>query len=90
MTAGDIHAAWDALNANQAVVGPARDGGYWLIGLSQPCSALFSDIHWSTDSVLEETLVQARGAGLRVHQLRELADVDTVAEWREFQERIKS
>jgi|ERR1041384_4840991 rSAM/selenodomain-associated transferase 1 len=87
VTAADIHAAWDALSENHVVLGPARDGGYWLIGLSQPCPALFSGIHWSTDSVMKETLDRARQAGLCVHQLHELADVDTVAEWREFQSR---
>jgi rSAM/selenodomain-associated transferase 1 len=84
VTPGDIHAAWEALVAHDLALGPARDGGYWLIGLRAPQSTLFQGIAWSTDSVFPETLQRAEAADLRVHLLRELADVDTVKEWREF------
>jgi glycosyltransferase A (GT-A) superfamily protein (DUF2064 family) len=66
------------------VLGPAADGGYWLIGLRAPCPELFTDIPWSTKEVLRETQERSRGSGLKTHLLRELTDVDTEADWRRF------
>jgi rSAM/selenodomain-associated transferase 1 len=80
----DILDAATALKNHNVVVGPATDGGYWLIGLAAPCPALFVGIAWSTDDVLKVTLAKAEAAGLSVHQLRELADVDTVEDWERF------
>jgi len=67
------------------VLGPAKDGGYWLIGLRALQPALFEGIAWSTSSVLSETLDRSRAAGLCVQLLRELSDVDTEADWRRFE-----
>lgn len=86
VTVEDIEAAWLALESNDLVVGPAADGGYWLIGLSAPQPSLFKEIPWSTDRVFQKTLARAQAAGLRVHILRELTDVDTESQWREFLE----
>jgi rSAM/selenodomain-associated transferase 1 len=58
------------------VLGPSEDGGYYLIGLKRPCSALF-DVAMSTTSVLQETLGRASQQGLRVACLRHWYDVDT-------------
>ena len=80
----DVRAAWSALASHDAVLGPARDGGYWLIGLNASQPLLFENIPWSTDAVLRETLARAKSTGLRVHHLRELSDVDTEADWKEF------
>ncbi len=85
ITTGDIHAAWQALATSDVVIGPARDGGYWLIGLRQPLPGLWNGIPWSTERVLRETLARAQADGLRIELLRELADVDTEADWRAFQ-----
>ncbi|MBT5322600.1 MAG: DUF2064 domain-containing protein, partial [Verrucomicrobiales bacterium] len=73
-----------ALQARDAVIGPATDGGYWLIGLNAPCPALFEGIEWSTGGVLQSTLAKADEAGLSVQLLRELGDVDTGADWERF------
>lgn len=81
VTATDIEDAWLALEGHDVVLGPALDGGYWLIGLRAPQPALFTGIPWSTDRVFGETMCRAREAGLRVALLRELADVDTAADW---------
>jgi hypothetical protein len=66
------------------VVGPATDGGYWLIGLKQLVPQLFGDMPWSTETVLAETLHRAKTAQLRIKLLRILADVDTVQDWQEY------
>ncbi len=86
----DIENAWTALDTNDAVLGPARDGGYWLIGLNRPQSALFENVPWSTNAVFTETIRRAESLRLRVHCLRELEDVDTAADWRRFQSRRNS
>jgi len=80
----DISDAREALDKHDVVLGPAVDGGYWLIGLQVACPALFNGIQWSTDNVLKETLDGSEKAGLSVHLLRELADVDTVEDWAAF------
>jgi len=76
-----------ALGANADVVlGPAEDGGYYLVGLTAPAPALFTNVAWGTPGVLATTLARAQGAGLRTHLLPptfdvdEPADVDPVAE----------
>jgi glycosyltransferase A (GT-A) superfamily protein (DUF2064 family) len=58
------------------VVGPCEDGGYYLIGLKHPCSALFNVV-MSTPTVLQETLQRARGQGLRTACLPTWYDIDT-------------
>lgn len=84
VTSRDIEAAWRALATHDLVLGPARDGGYWLIGLRAACPALFEQMAWSTSLVLDETLRRAERLGLRAKLLRELADVDTATDWQEF------
>ncbi|MSR42868.1 MAG: glycosyltransferase [Pedosphaera sp.] len=88
--ADDIRTAWDSLEKHDLVLGPARDGGYWLIGLTQSQPVLFENIPWSTACVFEETVRRAESARLRVHRLRELEDVDTAADWRRFEARRNS
>jgi rSAM/selenodomain-associated transferase 1 len=77
----DIQTAWSALEATDVVLGPATDGGYWLIGLKAPRPALFQNMPWSTDTLLKETLGRAAGLGLTVATLRTLSDVDTLGDW---------
>jgi rSAM/selenodomain-associated transferase 1 len=59
------------------VLGPADDGGYYLVGLKVPCPALFLDVSMSTATVIEETLERAREQGLQVAFLAPWYDVDT-------------
>src|SRR5436309_13637195 len=62
------------------VLGPAADGGYYLIGLRDPAPGLFAGIAWGTAGVLEATLARAGGAGLAAHLLAPGFDVDEVAD----------
>ena len=80
----DFREASKALEEKDLVLGPAKDGGYWLIGLNAPCPALFEGINWSTESVLPDTLARAKAAGLSYYILRELRDVDTEADWKKW------
>jgi rSAM/selenodomain-associated transferase 1 len=77
--------ALSALDGHGLVLGPARDGGYYLIALDRPRAGLFDDIPWGTSGVLTATMARARALGLRVRLLEPLADIDTIddirAEW---------
>lgn len=84
MTAADLRDAFDALVELDLVLGPATDGGYWLLGLRRPVPGLFRDIPWSTGTVLSDTEARARAAGLSVGLLRRLSDVDTLEDWRRW------
>lgn len=64
------------------VLSPALDGGYTLIGLSQPHAGLFSDIPWSTDQVYRLTLARAHALGLPVVNVPGWYDVDDAASLR--------
>src|SRR5205085_1978271 len=64
-----------ALATHDVVLGPALDGGYYLIGLTCPQPALFECIDWSTDRVLQQTLDRARALNLRVFCLPYWYDV---------------
>lgn len=61
----------------ELVLGPAHDGGYYLIGLTQQCPGLFSGMAWSTSTVFQETVKRAEIAGLKYHFLKTLSDIDT-------------
>jgi rSAM/selenodomain-associated transferase 2 len=64
------------LSENDLVLGPAADGGYYLIGLRREVPQLFSDIPWGTGEVLEATLQKARELKMSVSLLQTLRDVD--------------
>ena len=81
LAAKDIRSAFRELKNYELVVGPAVDGGYWLIGLRMPRPELFREIAWSTDEVLGKTLQRAKTLGLRIQLLRILSDVDSEEDW---------
>ena len=61
------------------VLGPAEDGGYYLMGMQQPHAQLFADIAWSTSSVAAATRARAAALGLDVVTLPAWYDVDDAA-----------
>jgi uncharacterized protein len=81
---GDIRAAWKELKSHDIVVGPAIDGGYWLIGLRAPQPELFREIAWSSEQVLGQTLARAKALGLKIQLLRILSDIDTEDDWNAY------
>lgn len=72
--------AFDALDKNDVVYGPAADGGYVLVGLSKPCPQLFTGIAWGENRVLKQSLAAARESFLKVAMLEIREDVDTPAD----------
>ncbi|MBB3033588.1 TIGR04282 family arsenosugar biosynthesis glycosyltransferase [Alteriqipengyuania lutimaris] len=77
LTAALLREAATVLPNRDAVIGPAQDGGYWLLGLSEPCPQLFTNMAWSTPAVFAETLRRFERLGISPHLLPELADIDT-------------
>jgi len=87
-----VSEALAALEAADLVLGPAEDGGYYLLALSRPRPELFAGVAWGTPAVREETLERAAALGLRVHELPSLRDIDTAAdlraEWPKLRRRL--
>lgn len=81
LTSEIIGEAFLKLDESDIVVGPAEDGGYYLLGMKKMHSSLFSDVPWSTENVLRETLDKASMAGLSVAFTPLLFDVDTESDW---------
>lgn len=90
LSAGLLRRAFSLLDAGEAVLGPARDGGYWLLGLRRPVPEVFRGIAWSTPEVFEATVKRLREVGIEPALLETLADVDRAADlppgWREWAE----
>jgi rSAM/selenodomain-associated transferase 1 len=82
-----IERAFEALRqpGDRVVLGPAEDGGYYLIGIKRLHRRLFEQITWSSERVLAETIERASEIGLEVMMLPQWYDVDGVAEF----ERLK-
>lgn len=82
-----IEHALEALDRADAVFGPARDGGYYLVALRHPDARLFSGIPWSSPDTLAHTLQRAADSAISVELLPELEDIDTAQDWRRWLER---
>ncbi|MEO0443567.1 MAG: TIGR04282 family arsenosugar biosynthesis glycosyltransferase [Pseudomonadota bacterium] len=69
-------AACKALSTNEAVIGPAADGGYVLLGLRRAYPSLFHNMEWGTQRVFGETLEALKKSQCRYHVLSTLNDID--------------
>lgn len=79
--------AFRRLDDHAFVLGPARDGGYYLIGMKRPAPALFREMAWSTAGVCDETIRRMEALGQRPYLLPTLSDVDNEEDW--LRERTK-
>lgn len=77
LTPAHVRQAFDELARNDAVVIPAEDGGYVLIGLNAPRPELFEDVPWGGPTVFEVTRARIASSGLRAAYLAPLPDLDT-------------
>ncbi len=75
-----ISQAFDQLDTADVVIGPTRDGGYYLIGMKQPQSHLLHQVQMSTPNVLADTLALAKASELTISLLPTWYDVDTIAD----------
>ena len=74
-----IDTAFHSLTANDAVIGPAVDGGYYLIGFRADTflPTVFDEMPWGTKGVFSETIKAFRNKGLKIHVLPQWRDIDT-------------
>ena len=82
-----LQAAFEQLTTHDVVAGPARDGGYYLLGMKALVPDFFANKAWSTDAVLSATLADAERLGLSVALLPMLSDVDNAKDFAAWQER---
>ncbi|MEI7695958.1 MAG: TIGR04282 family arsenosugar biosynthesis glycosyltransferase [Chlorobium sp.] len=72
-----LNEAFSALERHDAVIGPATDGGFYLIGLNRVLPELFLDRQWSTPEVFRETATRLQRFAIEYELLTELSDIDT-------------
>lgn len=79
-----INEAFEKLNEHDAVFGPAKDGGYYLLGLSnfQPC--IFQNKPWSESNLLDVTLEELGQKNISLTLLETLNDIDTFEDLRDY------
>jgi rSAM/selenodomain-associated transferase 1 len=78
LDASVIRQAFSSLAQADMVIGPASDGGYYLLGMRQGLKDVFQHIEWSTESVLQQTIDQIRALNSSYVLLPVLNDVDTI------------
>lgn len=76
-----IEDAFAILQYKDLVIGPANDGGYYLLGMKKMHEFIFRNKDWSTDSVLKQTFEDVARHQLSVGLLPELIDIDTEEDW---------
>lgn len=81
-----IEKAFIQLIENDAVIGPAHDGGYYLLGLKSISPNLFKNKAWSTSVVLSETIKEFQKQKLAYHCTPVLNDIDTEEDWQNFKD----
>jgi rSAM/selenodomain-associated transferase 1 len=84
VTSDIVRQAFAALKHADVVIGPAIDGGYYLIGMREPHAELFREIPWSSAQTLTATMERASSSGLRVAVLEAFRDIDTVNDLRAY------
>ena len=77
ITADIINNAFDSLKNYEIVIGPATDGGYYLLGMKQPTPQFFKQINWSTNEVLATTIGICNSLNFSFYLMPELSDIDT-------------
>jgi rSAM/selenodomain-associated transferase 1 len=76
--------SFEQLDQTDLVIGPAGDGGYYLLGMKSTHPFLFEDIEWSTSQVFSQTLAAAKKNNLSFGQLPVLHDIDEEEDWKRF------
>ncbi|MFX1325098.1 MAG: TIGR04282 family arsenosugar biosynthesis glycosyltransferase [Promethearchaeota archaeon] len=82
LTSDIIENAFNKLNNFEVVIGPAKDGGYYLLGLKKIYPELFLNKEWSTSSVLSDTLEDIKKLGINYYLLPVLSDIDNFEDFK--------
>ena len=81
LTPAILQSAFDQLDQHPFVLGPAEDGGYYLLGMREYQANLFENIEWSTSTVFQRTCEQIEALGASYALLPTLSDVDYLSDW---------
>ncbi len=84
LTLDILNNAFQQLESKDFVIGPAQDGGYYLLGMKQAEKSVFENIEWSTEEVLPKTLSRIKTLGKSVAMLPTLSDIDYVEDWEKY------
>lgn len=84
ITTEDINEAFEVLKTYDYVIGPAEDGGYYLLGMNKLNNTLFENKDWSSNTVLQDTLIDLKTEHIAL--LDERNDIDTYEDLEEFKE----
>ncbi|WP_405251573.1 TIGR04282 family arsenosugar biosynthesis glycosyltransferase [Dokdonia sp. Asnod3-C12] len=84
LRASHINEAFDALQSNDAVIGPAQDGGYYLLGMNKLVKEVFYNKEWGGDTVFKSTMDNL--ATVKTHQLETLNDIDFAEDLKPYAE----
>lgn len=84
-----IQQAFSILETKDVVMGPANDGGYYLLGMNELQPEFFQNKAWSTESVLTQTLEDVKRLQLTYDLLPTLSDIDYKEDWLAYQKKIK-
>lgn len=79
-----LKTAFRHLKSTETVIGPAQDGGFYLLGMNQLHEELFKETEWSTDEVLPTLLVKIKSLGCQFVMLPELIDIDHEADIKDW------
>ncbi len=80
LTSSIIQNALEKLEKTDVVIGPAKDGGYYLLGMNTLYTPLFENKNWSTNSVFKDTIKEIENLKLNYIVLEELSDIDEEAD----------
>ncbi len=83
-----IDQSFAKLQNSDVVIGPAKDGGYYLLGIKKLHPELFNNISWSTDQVLNQTLAICQRLNLSIDLLPELSDIDVENDFNNLQKKL--
>ena len=79
MPAAFIKEAFCKLETHDLVLGPSRDGGFYLIGMKKPEQRVFSHVRWSSDKAARQTLYNAKKLKIKVALLKKWYDIDDLS-----------
>lgn len=84
LNVGHLEDAFDILSRQEVVIGPASDGGYYLIGMKRIQLDLFINMPWSTPDVLPQTITRLNAMGLSYGLTEQLSDIDEWKDWEQW------
>jgi glycosyltransferase A (GT-A) superfamily protein (DUF2064 family) len=81
--------SFEVFPKHDIVIGPSRDGGYYLLGMSTPTKRIFDGIAWSAQTVFQETVDRVNALELSYSCLPVLDDIDTMEDYQAYLQRKK-